>query len=110
VIFETVRTINRLLDEGKPEAVGPLRRAVGTAGCVIGIGDRDPREVLSRSKAEHLAEAEIDARRIEQLIEERNAARKAKDFKRADAIRGELKEKGIVLEDTQGGTTWKVER
>ena len=44
---------------------------------------------------------------IEKLIEERQAARKARDFARADAIRGELLEKGIVLEDTREGVKWK---
>ena len=44
---------------------------------------------------------------IENLIEERKQARKAKDFARADAIRSELLEKGIVLEDTREGVKWK---
>jgi cysteinyl-tRNA synthetase len=110
VIFETVRTINRLLDEKDVDAVLPLRRAVAEIGAVLGVGDQEPRTVLSRAKAEHLADAEIDAGEIERLIDERNAARKAKDFKRADSIRNELKEKGIVLEDGATGTTWKVER
>ena len=41
------------------------------------------------------------------MIEERQAARKAKDFARADAIRDELLAKGIVLEDTREGVKWK---
>ena len=44
---------------------------------------------------------------IEALIEERQAARKAKDFARADAIRDELLEKGIILKDTREGVQWK---
>lgn len=44
---------------------------------------------------------------IEKLIEERQAARKAKDFARADAIRDELLAKGIILEDTREGVKWK---
>lgn len=44
---------------------------------------------------------------IEALIEERQAARKAKDFARADEIRNELLEKGIILEDTREGVKWK---
>ena len=44
---------------------------------------------------------------IEVLIEERQAARKAKNFARADEIRALLLEKGIVLEDTREGVKWK---
>ena len=44
---------------------------------------------------------------IEKLIEERQAARKAKDFARAAAIRDELLEKGIILKDTREGVQWK---
>ena len=45
---------------------------------------------------------------VERMIEERREARKSRDFERADAIRGELARRGIVLEDTPGGTRWKV--
>ncbi|NYA64987.1 cysteine--tRNA ligase, partial [Lactobacillus salivarius] len=44
---------------------------------------------------------------IEQLIQERNEARKNKNFKRSDEIRDLLKEQGIILEDTAQGTRWK---
>jgi len=44
---------------------------------------------------------------IEALIEERKQARKAKNFARADEIRKELADKGILLEDTRQGVTWK---
>ena len=44
---------------------------------------------------------------IENLIEERQAARKAKNFARADEIRDLLTEKGIILEDTREGVRWK---
>ncbi|MEJ5183566.1 MAG: cysteine--tRNA ligase [Rectinemataceae bacterium] len=45
---------------------------------------------------------------IEEMIRTRAEAKKARDYARADAIRGELKEKGIILEDRPEGTTWKV--
>ncbi len=51
-------------------------------------------------------DAELEAYVLER-IEERKAAKKARDFARADEIRGELLEKGIVLEDTREGVKWK---
>ncbi len=52
-------------------------------------------------------EAEILDEQIEALIEERNNARKEKNFARADEIRDILKDNGIILEDTRGGVKWK---
>ena len=50
---------------------------------------------------------EILDEEIEKLIEERQAARKNKDFARADEIRDELLAKGIILKDTREGVKWK---
>lgn len=52
-------------------------------------------------------EEELLAEDIEKMIEERQAARKAKNFQRADEIRNELLERGIILEDTREGVKWK---
>jgi cysteinyl-tRNA synthetase len=51
----------------------------------------------------------LDSKAIEALIDERTAARGAKDFGRADAIRDALAAKGIALEDRGGETTWRRE-
>ncbi len=48
--------------------------------------------------------------KIDGLIAERNAARKAKDFKKSDHIRDELAKMGVVLKDTKDGTTWEMAR
>ena len=57
---------------------------------------------------------DVDPRRervdIEEQIDARNAARKAKNFKEADRIRDEFAAKGIVLKDGPTGTTWEVKR
>jgi cysteinyl-tRNA synthetase len=44
---------------------------------------------------------------VNQLIEERNAAKKARDFARSDAIRKQLSDGGIIVEDTKEGIRWK---
>ncbi|MDE8344326.1 MAG: cysteine--tRNA ligase, partial [Acidocella sp.] len=48
-----------------------------------------------------------DAAKIAMLIEERRAARAAKNFARADEIRKSLEAEGILLEDTASGTSWR---
>jgi cysteinyl-tRNA synthetase len=68
-------------------------------------------ETLPRWSAGKHATHGIDASTVERLIDERNAARKAKKFKEADFIRDELRANGIELEDHKDGTTtWKVSR
>lgn len=52
---------------------------------------------------------EVDAGRIEALIEERNEARRARDFAKADRIRTQLAAEGIIIQDTAAGTRWRRE-
>ena len=62
----------------------------------------------SASKEDSSVDVEL-ASYVEQKIEERKAAKKAKNFALADEIRDELAERGVVLKDTREGTTWSVE-
>jgi cysteinyl-tRNA synthetase len=50
---------------------------------------------------------QITDEEVNRLIEERNAAKKARDFARSDAIRKQLADAGIVVEDTKDGMRWK---
>jgi len=59
-------------------------------------------EVLAKFGSNSLDDAAIDA-----LVEERTLAKKQRNFARADAIRNELLEQGIVLEDSKDGVRWK---
>ncbi len=78
-----------------------LGRQLAEGARLLGLLQTEPRTWLQGETA--------DADAIEALIDERNAARAARDFARADAIRDELKAKGIVLEDGPQGTTWRRE-
>jgi cysteinyl-tRNA synthetase len=109
-VFDAMRALNRHADAGEWSQVAACRAALAAISGVLGIGGQDPRAYLAGDKARGLESSELSSSDIERLIAERTAARKAKDFKRADAIRIELKDKGIVLEDGAQGTTWKIER
>ena len=54
-------------------------------------------------------QSQLTPEKIEELIAERAAARRAKDFKRGDAIRNQLAEQGVILKDSSTGTTWTME-
>ena len=55
-------------------------------------------------------ESEILPEEVEKLIEERQQARKAKNFARADEIRNILANKGIILQDTPKGVSWSIKK
>ncbi|HMD20833.1 MAG TPA: cysteine--tRNA ligase [Alloacidobacterium sp.] len=62
---------------------------------------------LHEASPEVLAQLSLSDAQIEALIEERNQARRTRNFARADAIRKELLEKGVLLEDSKDGVRWK---
>ena len=96
-VFEYVRETNTAMDSGE------FRQAnVPGARDLIARFDGVFDVLRPGAAAGALLDAEIDA-----LIAERTAARKARDFARADQIRAELLEKGVILEDTKDGIRWK---
>jgi cysteinyl-tRNA synthetase len=62
---------------------------------------------LGEASAEVLAQNALSDEQIQALVDERTQAKKARNFARADQIRNELAEKGIVLEDSKDGVRWK---
>jgi len=77
-------------------------------GWVFGLFREDPGDYLARQKKEGLKKLNLTEDQVLQSIEERNLARKEKNWKRADEIRNDLLSKGIVLEDAPTGTIWKI--
>ncbi len=100
VVFELVRFVNTAIDNaelGAPDVAGVLA-AFDEFDKVLGV--------ISLRRAEE-AQPDVPVDEIEQLIADRKAARARRDFAAADAIRDDLDARGIVLEDTPSGTTWK---
>ena len=92
-VFELVKFANtEVKDDSSAEFAEKVLSVLKTLTDILGL-------IVVKEKE---SDAEIDA-----LIEERQAARKAKNFARADEIRDELKARGIVLEDTKDGVKWK---
>ena len=79
------------------------------AGKILGILEEEPEAFVEARREEALRAKGLEREEIEALIREREKARQEKDFPRADAIRDELAQKGILLRDTPWGTFWKVE-
>jgi cysteinyl-tRNA synthetase len=98
-LFDFVREMNSLLDanlvnkEEAAIAIGLMKRIDGVLG------------VIGEVKAEETLSSDVDA-----LVQKREEARKAKNWKEADAIRAQLKAMGIVLEDTAQGIRWHKEK
>ncbi|UNE61270.1 cysteine--tRNA ligase [Xanthomonas oryzae] len=96
---------NELVHGGESSArmseLHAVRAKLLGAGLALGLLQQDPAAWFSRG-----TDAGDDAR-ITALVQERSAAKKAKDFARADAIRKQLADEGIVLEDTPQGVRWK---
>jgi cysteinyl-tRNA synthetase len=113
-MFDAVRAINRILAE-ENDLHGQLLAILSNGhddlirlGEVLGLFGSDPAAWLARSAQEGLADSGLSGADIEALILERREARTNRDFARADQIRDELADKGVLLLDSPEGTTWKM--
>ncbi|HQP31439.1 MAG TPA: cysteine--tRNA ligase [Deltaproteobacteria bacterium] len=102
--------VNKVLDQGQavhPDDRRAMQGFVTLISDVLGILEDDPAVFLEQMKHSGVSATGLSETEITELIAERAAARKAKDFKRSDEIRDMLKAKGIQLKDTPSGTTWE---
>jgi cysteinyl-tRNA synthetase len=97
VLFDLAGEVNRTHS-------AKLARQLRALGGLLGLLGRDAESFLRATKVplDGISEPEIA-----KLIAVRNEARSARDFRRSDEIRAELLRKGIALEDSPSGTTWR---
>src|SRR5262245_22223551 len=95
VVFELRREINTAMDAGQfgADDRASVLELLTRIDSVLGVLGEEAPQILDPE--------------VEAMIEERNSARRNRDFKRADQIRDELAARGIILEDTPQGTKWK---
>ncbi len=98
-LFDLVNAGHRMLESKDPTArfaAGGAFEVLMNCGRVLGLFQQG----LAEASAEEI-------QKVQALIVERDTARKAKDFKRADEIRDQIKKEGYLLADTAGGTLWQ---
>lgn len=121
-IFELVRFGNAAADAGtlSAENISKIQKLLADFDKIFAVledndaqwtrfalnwAEREGR--LNEAAPEVLAQLSLSDAQIEALIEERNQARRTRNFARADAVRKELLEKGVILEDSKDGVRWK---
>lgn len=105
VLFELTSELNKAIREGDDQAPA-LAAQLKRLASMIGLLEQSPKAFLQGEAAE----GELNAEQIEALIEQRNQARKDKDFAEADRVRDVLMANGIVLKDSREGTSWYREQ
>jgi cysteinyl-tRNA synthetase len=115
ILFDTVRRVNRSLDQHHGKLPAELEAMIQTAksdmlkiGQTLGILMESPNTYFDKKRSETLKERSIDPLVIENLIQERNAARREKNWEKADKIRARLQDMDVTVEDRPEGTVWKI--
>ncbi|HNN28955.1 MAG TPA: cysteine--tRNA ligase [Agitococcus sp.] len=102
VLYELAREVNRAEKAGETTVAAGLAGRLRELAAILGLLQDNPEKFLQGFGQDGLSDAEIDA-----LIQARADAKKAKDFAQSDKIRADLLAKGIILEDSRQGTTWR---
>ena len=102
VLHAVANEINQHRRDGREEDAKRSAAVLVRLGGVLGLLQQDPEAFFQADTG-----SELNAEDIEALIQARADARKAKDFAEADRIRDTLLEKGIILDDSREGTSWR---
>jgi len=115
-VFETVRLTNNFMaiEKNMPAAIqtnilDEAKKAFDHFGAVLGVFQDDPDHFFNFDREMEVRKRALNVGEIENLIRERQAARAAKDWTKADAIRQELAGLHVVLKDTTNMTSWIIE-
>ena len=103
VLFEMVSEIHQIKGEN-PALANQLGALLVRLGGSLGLLQAEPAAFL-----QHSVEADLDKAEIDRLVAERVAARASQDWRRADEIRDQLSALNVVIEDSVGGSTWRIE-
>jgi len=111
VLFDLARELNKSKD-GDHERAGQLAASLKQLGALLGLLQAEPEAWLkgdaAAASAAHAAEGGLSEEAINQQIQARLDAKKAKSWALADQIRDDLKQQGVILEDAPNGTTsWR---
>lgn len=103
ILFDMAREINRL----KPSdltAAASLGAQLKQLGGLLGVLQLNPEDFLQANTHN----TEVDTAKVESLIQARLQARNDKNWAESDRIRDQLKEMGVIIEDSKNGTTWRM--
>jgi len=113
IIFDSVKKINRRLNNNNisSESMQIIKKGyedILRIGDILGILTESPSLYFTGKKLSGIEKGSIDSDLIDKMVLERSAARKEKDWARADQIRQELEDMNIIIEDSTEGTVWKI--
>ena len=101
-VLAKLNTLSNTLSSAGTDEKRNIKNNLIATGKILGVMQEDPNIWLGYNQT-----ANPEKEEIEGLINQRNEARRSKDFKLADQIRDKLKSKGIEIEDTKNGTIWR---
>jgi len=115
LVFESVRNLNRLLDESDGAFFSDLQQTLladwsdlQKISRILGVFRETPEQYAADRKSLGLQKTAVDPAWIEQMIADRTAARKAREWQKADDIRKQLEAMNVIIEDRPEGTLWRM--